>query len=65
MSRATTLETGTGNMNATQLKALSKVILNGWKDLANDSQDDADTVVELMKGLLEKLETFVDEVEVE
>jgi hypothetical protein len=43
-------------MNPDQLKALSKIILAGWRSLALADQSDADALLEVLKEVLEGLE---------
>jgi hypothetical protein len=43
-------------MSTTELKSLATIIRAGWKSLATEDQSDADTMVEVVKELLESLE---------
>ena len=50
-------------MSTTELKSLAKIIRQGWKDLANSDQDDADEMVEVVKSMLESLEKLEESAE--
>lgn len=52
-------------MSVTELQRLSKIIRNGWKELANEESNEYDNAVEVAKSILDELEKFESSVEAE
>jgi hypothetical protein len=52
-------------MSAEQLKALSRIIRSGWKEIANIESQEFDTAIEVAKSILDDLEKLELEAEKE
>ncbi len=52
-------------MSAEQLKALSRIIRSGWKEIANIESQEFETAIEVAKGILDDLEKLESAAETE